>query len=187
MRIVELQLVASHFVVMEIPQWYAASLICIATCCLLARILSRLAEIGSRISCLFAKQLLYRYVLNRHALIGPWTLAFVLTQTAFFAVNVFCVCFESSDMSQMGLRAGSLASINLGLLVAAFQSDRISHALGWSLTVSQEIHRSMGMVACVLATVHGVIAVAKDRSILSSLPQHPFLLIVSQSNKRGRG
>lgn len=167
---------------MEITQWYAAAITCIAVCCLLLRLLSQLAGIGEQISQLFAKQLLYRYIIGRHALVGPWTLAYGLAQMAFLGVNMFCVCFKASEVSQMGDRGGALALINLSSLVVGFQFDQIAHALGFSLTTSREIHRSMGLNAFVLAAIHVVIAAAKDKSILSSLPHHPFLITVSHSN-----
>jgi hypothetical protein len=166
---------------MNIVQWYAAAITCIAVCCLLIKIFSQLAEVAVQMSQRIAKQVRYRYIINRHALIGPWSLAFALAQIAFFGVNVFCVCFKASDMSQMGDRAGSLAVINLSPLVMGFQFHWVAHALGYSLALSCEIHRSLGLNAFVLAAIHVVIATAKDTSLLSSLPQHPTLIIVSHA------
>lgn len=170
---------------MDITQWYAAAFAFIAVCCLLLRIFYWLAEVGEQVSQALAKQLLYRHIIGRHALIGPWTLAFGLTQMAFLGVNMFCVCFNASDMSEIGDRSGILALVNLSFLMMAFQFDRIAHALGFSLTTSREIHRSMGLNAFLLAVSHVVIAAAKDKSIWSSLPQHPFLITVWPTNSFG--
>lgn len=167
---------------MDITQWYAAAIICIALSCLLLRILSQLAKVGEQISHFLVKQLFHRYIIGRHALLGPWTLAFVLAQVAYFGVNIFCVSFNASDVSQMSNRGGTLAFINLSSLMMAFQFDWFAHALGFSLTISRKIHRSLGLNAFVLAAIHVIIAAVKDTTILLSLPKHPFLITVSQSN-----
>ena len=167
---------------MNIFQWYAAAITFVAVCCLLLRAFHQLAEVGEQVSQAIAKQLLYRHIIGRHALIGPWTLAFGLAQMAFLGVNMFCICFKASDLSQIGDRGGILALMNLSLLMMAFQFDRVTHALGFSLTTSRKIHRSMGWNAFLLAAIHVVIAAVKDRSIWSLLPQHPFWITVWHSN-----
>jgi hypothetical protein len=167
---------------MDATQWYAASVISAGVCCLLATFLTPLVKFGRYLIHFLARHLVYRYIVERHAFIGPWSMAYVLLQVVFWAVNILCVCFESTDLAQVGLRAGTMALTNLLSLGMSLQSDRLARALGLNLRTWREIHCSMGFVAFALAAAHVAIAGAIDRATLSSLPQHPFLIAVGQSD-----
>ena len=80
---------------------------------LLINVLPLIARLVRYLSPLVSKHLIYRYILHRHQLLGPWSRADVLVQLIYIAGNICCFEFWDTTISQVGLRAGTLAMINL--------------------------------------------------------------------------
>lgn len=105
------------------------------------------------------KYLTYPYLLRRHHLLGPWTVADVLLQLVFIACNCFCLGFRIpfSNILQAGIRAGSLSLINLIPLFLGPHISFLADIFGISLNNFRKMHRSAGFMSCGLVIVHIVI------------------------------
>src|SRR4051812_23060069 len=73
-----------------------------------------IARLVRYISPLVLKHMVYRHILHRHRLLGPWSRASVLLQLTYIAGNITCVSLggshvqtQVSTLSQAGLRAGT--------------------------------------------------------------------------------
>lgn len=135
---------------------------------------------------LSSKHLVYRYVLHRHRLIGPWSLAGVLLQLIYIAGNMTCFSLggshvetQISPLSRAGLRAGTLSVINLIPLFASPHLDTLADLLGVTLTTVRQMHRSVGVMAVLLTVFHVIVAVVTRSSFALSLVQNQFAVIVS--------
>jgi hypothetical protein len=51
------------------------------------------------LSPLVSKHLIYRYILHRHRLLGPWSRADVLVQIIYIAGNIYCFEFWDTTTS----------------------------------------------------------------------------------------
>ncbi len=123
------------------------------------------------ISPLTSKYMVYRYVLRRHRLLGPWSLAGVFLQLIYIAGNIVCfslgvshVQTQRSTLSQAGLRAGTLSIINLIPLFAGAHLGTLADVLGVNLRTIRQIHRSTGIMAVLLVSFHIVVAVGTRQS-----------------------
>ena len=70
------------------------------------------------------------------------------------AVNPFCVSFRASTISDAGLRAGSLAVVNMVPLFAGADLACFADQLGISLRAARVVHRSAGFMAFSLGLLH---------------------------------
>lgn len=90
----------------------------------------QIARLVRYLSRLMSKHMIYRCVLHRHRLLGPWSQAGVLLQLIYIAENIACLSLglsqnsgQISTFSQAGLRAGTLSTINLIALLAGPHLD----------------------------------------------------------------
>jgi hypothetical protein len=164
---------------MDISQAYA--IVVGGSFCLLLLIngLPLIARLVRYLSPLVSKHLIYRYVLHRHRLLGPWSRAGVLVQLIYVAGNVCCFKFWDTTISQAGLRAGTLAMINLIPLFAVPHLGTLADLLGVTLSTFRQIHRSAGVMAVVLTIFHVLVMIASQPSFPLDLPQNKFAVIVS--------
>lgn len=117
------------------------------------------------LSPLTSKYLVYHYVLRRHRLLGPWSLAGVLVQLSFVTGNVLCLSLgvsqvqtKGSTLSQASLRAGTLSIINLIPLFAGAHLGTLADLLGVNHRTIRQIHRSAGVMAVLLVGFHTMVA-----------------------------
>jgi predicted ferric reductase len=130
------------------------------------------------LSPLVSKHLIYRYILHRHRLLGPWSRADVLVQIIYIAGNICCFEFWDTTTSQAGLRAGALAVINLIPLLAIPHLSTLADLLGVTLSTFRQVHRSAGVMAVLLTIFHVLIMIASQPSFPLGLPQNKFAVIV---------
>lgn len=161
---------------MDTTQAYSIVLAGIAFCFLLLNITCYLQNIIKK-----TKRLKYWNVLNRHALVGPWSAATLLLQTLYWIVNVFCLSFKVDSLSHAGRRAGTLSLINLSPLLSGLHHDFLAGMLGLSLKTIQRIHRSAAFAAFTLATFHVAIAAATEKSAFRRESSRIFVIIVRLS------
>jgi hypothetical protein len=166
---------------MDITQVYAIIVFGIALCFLLRNILSS-QRFMTDISLQTSKRLTYSYILNRHALIGPWSVATAMIQVVYLTVNVFCLCFDVDDLPHAGRRAGTLSLINLGPLLGVFHLDFLATLLGLPLKTVKRVHRLASLAAFALAVFHVVIVAATEKSAFQTKSSHPFVIIVRSSS-----
>jgi hypothetical protein len=131
------------------------------------------------LSPLVSKHLIYRYILHRHQLLGPWSRAGVLVQLIYIAGNICCFKFWDTTISQAGLRAGTLAIINLIPLFTGPHLSTLADLLGVTLSTFRQIHRSAGVTAVMLTIFHVLVMVASQPSFPLDLAQNRFAVIVS--------
>jgi hypothetical protein len=160
---------------MEITRVYAVVVGGIAAAFLSMTLISLLAPY---VFLQISKQFVFLYVLDRHALIGPWSAADVLLQVIYLTANLFCISFRVANLSEAGLRAGTLSLINLGPLLSGPHLDFLADLLGLPLKAYRCVHRSAGLVAFALAVFHVLAAAATKSSTFQIVSLHPFVIIV---------
>jgi hypothetical protein len=138
-----------------------------------------IARLVRYLSPLVSKHLIYRYILHRHRLLGPWSRAGVLVQLIYIAGNICCFKFWDTTILQAGLRAGTLAVINLIPLFAVPHLGTFADLLGVTISTFRQIHRSAGVMAVVLTIFHVLVMVASQPSFPLDLSQNKFAVIVS--------
>lgn len=121
----------------------------------------------------------YPYLIHRHRFVGPWSRIAVLLQLLFITVNIFCVSFQVSSISEAGLRAGTLSMINMIPLFAGMHLSVLADLLGMSLRTYRRVHRSAGLISFALMLFHVVVVVASQVSYALDKPQNLFAVIVS--------
>lgn len=163
---------------MDLTQIYAIIIASIALSAFLINLCLYLSRFKANVSLWISKVLIFRYVLDRHALIGPWSWAYVLLQTVYLTLNIFFLCFRVADLPQVGLRAGTLSLINLGPLFASLHIDFLADLLRLSLETCQCVHRSASFATVALAALHVLIVAVTRPSFFRELSLHPFIIIV---------
>ncbi|KAK5311991.1 hypothetical protein LTR93_011504 [Exophiala xenobiotica] len=162
---------------MEITQIYAIVIAGITLVFLLRTGLSsfapRLIATASRIH----QYSSYTYVLNRHALMGPWTMTAVLLHVIYLAVNVVCLVVGVPDLSHAGRRAGTLSVINLGPLLSGLHLNFLADLLGLSVGAIRTTHRTVSFVACGLAAFHILVTAVTERALFRRELEKPFVVI----------
>ena len=138
-----------------------------------------IARLVRYLSPLVSKHLIYRYILHRHRLLGPWSRAHVLVQLIYIAGNICCFEFWDTTISQVGLRAGTLAIINLIPLFAIPYLSTLADLLGVTLSTFRQIHRSAGVMAIMLTIFHVLFMLASRPSFPLDLLQNKFAVIIS--------
>ncbi|KAH6696622.1 hypothetical protein BKA61DRAFT_682836 [Leptodontidium sp. MPI-SDFR-AT-0119] len=116
------------------------------------------------LSPLFSKHLTYRYTVHRHRLLGPWSRAGILIQLIYIAGNICCLKFWNTTISRAGIRAGTLAIINLIPLLAVPHLSTLADLLGVTLSTCHQIHRSAGVMAVLLSIFHLLVMITSQPS-----------------------
>ena len=174
---------------MDPNQVYAIVMGGMAFTLLLVNALPWLVRLCHYLSPLMSKHMVYHYLLHRHRLLGPWSRAGVLSQLIYIAGNIICVAFEVShsniqisNLSQAGLRAGTLSIINMIPLFAGPHLDFLADVLGVAFRTLRQIHRSAGVMAVLLGVFHTLVAVGTRPSLGLQQPQNLFAVIVSEQS-----
>jgi hypothetical protein len=164
---------------MDITEKYAIAAGGIFFLLLIVQLLPRLAGLVEGAYLWISKHFIYPYALNRHRGVGPWSRATVLIQLTYVTVNIFCLGFRLSSTSKAGLRAGTLALINMVPLFVGPHHSFLADTLGISLSSLRRVHRSASWMTFAFALFHVIVAVAGRTSFSLSKSQNLFTIIVS--------
>ena len=152
----------NQLVIMEITLGYAIALggiLLIPFIINLLPCLSYLLSFSPKFLQYALRYLTYPYLIQRHRLLGPWTLADLIIQLTYIAGNSFCLIFGVPDIAKAGIRAGHLSLINMIPLFLGPHLSFIADILGISLRKFRLIHRFAGLMSFGLVCLH-VLAVA---------------------------
>ena len=171
---------------MDLNGVYALALGSVSCIFILANVLPLLVRLGQYLSPLISKHMVYRDLLQRHRLFGPWSRAGVLLQLIYIAGNIVCAVLgtshgsiQLSPISQVGLRAGTLSLINLIALFAGPHLDFWADVLGVASRTLRHLHSSAGVMAVLLALFHTLVVVGARPSFGLKEAQNLFAVIVS--------
>ena len=138
-----------------------------------------LPTVREKISLFISKHLIYPYFLRRHRLLGPWTRSGVLLQSAYIAINAFCLSFRVSTFSKAGLRAANLSLANMVPLFAGPHLSILADMLGFRLGIYRQIHRSAGLISFALLLFHLLVVALQRTSFSLKIPAQFYGMIVS--------
>ena len=97
---------------------------------------------------------------------------------SYTAVDLFYVSFRASTISDAGLRAGSLAVVNMVPLFAGAHLAFFADRLGISLRAVRVVHRSADFMAFSLVLLHVLVIAASNVPIPLNGPRNLFAVIV---------
>jgi predicted ferric reductase len=95
------------------------------------------------------------------------------------AGTIFCFSFRAPAIEQAGRRAGTLSLVNLIPVFAGPHLSTLADLLVLTLATFQQIHRSAGLMAVLLAVFHVLVALIPRPAFSLDLPQNLFAVIVS--------
>ncbi|KIW09750.1 hypothetical protein PV08_11850 [Exophiala spinifera] len=162
---------------MEITQIYAVVIAGITLTFLLRTGVSSFAPRILAIASQIHQYLSYTYVLNRHALMGPWTVTAVLLHVIYLTVNVVCLSVGVTNLSLAGHRAGTLAVVNLGPLLSGLHLNFLADLLGLSVRDVRAAHRTVSFVAFGLVAFHVIVAAVTERVSFRRELEKPFVAL----------
>lgn len=134
---------------MENTQAYTISIGGFVLMALLIHLLLRSADVMNRMWLFLVKWLFYSNLIDRHKFLGPWPIGTVLAQVVYITVNIFCMVFRVSSISEAGLRAGRFTLINMIMLFVPYFSFA-TDLFGTSLHAYKCVHRSSGIMTFTL-------------------------------------
>ncbi|KFX96375.1 hypothetical protein O988_05355 [Pseudogymnoascus sp. VKM F-3808] len=143
----------------------------------LIHLLPYIFSVVKHVSLSISKHLTYRYILSRHRILGPWTRTGVIVQLVYIAANLFCAGFGASTIRKVGLRAGTLAVVNMIPLFAAPHLAFVADWIGMSLKTIHIAHRSAGFMTFFLGLLHVIVAAASNISLSLDAPRDLFAVI----------
>lgn len=163
---------------MDIIQGYAVAAGGAFSIVVLVHLLPYILPVVKYVYFSISKHLTYRYVLSRHWILGPWTRRGVIVQLVYIAVNIFCASFRASTITDVGLRAGTLAVVNM---IPLFAAPHLAFAADWiemSLRTIRIVHRSAGFMTFFLGLLHVIVAAASNVSLRLEVSRDLFAVIV---------
>lgn len=96
----------------------------------------------------------YTFVLPRYKWIGPWTVVAITLQSTYIISNLISLLLGVSSFSEVALRAGKLALINLLPLFLSPNLGYLADLFGISIRSFKTIYRSFERMSFALAIVH---------------------------------
>ncbi|OHE90321.1 FAD-binding domain-containing protein [Colletotrichum orchidophilum] len=123
-------------------------------------VLSRTGRARKRLAHLMEKYLVYRLLVHRHSLLGPWSAISLLVPTLLLGVNVFCLAFRPSTILA---RSGNLALLNMLPLFSGPCLDFTADMLAVPFQHYVVFHRWQGRVATMLLAGHIISAMEDDK------------------------
>jgi len=171
---------------MEITQAYAIAVGGVFLILLSISFLPYLVVLMEKVSLEASRYLTYPQFLRRHRFLGPWAWADVLIQLTYITINIFCVSFQASSVSEAGLRAGNLSLLNMMPLFFGPHLSFLADLLHISLSTYRRIHRSTGLMSFTLLLFHGITIVAVGASFsLSDLGNLHGLIVRIHNSTSG--
>jgi hypothetical protein len=126
-----------------------------------------------------SRYLIYRYLIHRHQLLGPWTLADVLIQLLYIGINSLCLGFRFPSIATAGIRAGNLSLINLVPLFLGPHLSFLADIIGVSFSTFRNIHRSAGLMSLGLVVFHSLSIFASRTAFALRGTQNIYAVVVS--------
>jgi hypothetical protein len=126
----------------------------LATSFALTHLLPRILRFRGPILLFTTKTLSYTFVLGRHAWVGPWTVAATVAQSMYIIGNIISISLGVSSLSEVALRAGKMALVNLIPLFLSPHLGTLADFFGISLRSFRKVHGSVGVMSFVLTLVH---------------------------------
>ncbi|KAL7940684.1 FAD-binding domain-containing protein [Trichoderma barbatum] len=117
-----------------------------------------------------ARAIGYYFLINRHALIGPITVASTCFQMIYIGANIASLVYGIDSVAQAASRAGTLSLINLVPLYLTMHLSFIADVLGMSLHTYRQLHQSCGVVAMGHIIFHGAVALTHQSRLSPEMP-----------------
>lgn len=102
------------------------------------------------------RYIIYPFLIRRHHLIGPLTRARFCLLVIFIIINAFFCAFKVSSLTEVGVRTGDMALINLIPLFFGLHQSFVADLLGLRLQFFRFLHRSAALMCIAQATVHSI-------------------------------
>ena len=136
---------------------------------ILTRLVLRMTRgLKDHVLVLFLEHILYPFLVRRHRLLGPWSRASLLFQAMYLSTTILCLSYKVSDLSEAGIRAGTLSLINMIPLYSGLHLSFLADMYGISVRTYTKLHGSIGVMAGALASFHMGVALA---TIKNSTPR----------------
>ncbi|KAL4403350.1 FAD-binding domain-containing protein [Colletotrichum abscissum] len=141
-------------------------------------VLSRTGRARKQLAHLMEKYLVYRLLVHRHSLLGPWNAISLLGPTLLLGVNVFCLTFRPSTLLA---RSGNLALLNMLPLFSGPCLDFTADILAVPFRHYAVFHRWQGRVATILLAGH-IISAMGDDNRTTLMTNFRFFILLSQGS-----
>lgn len=124
------------------------------------------------------RHIVYRFVLRRHRLVGPWSLRGFLLFCLYILTNIFCSVYGTNSKVEAGKRTGILSLINLMPLYFGPHLGFLAKLLGVSLHDIHTVHRSAAVMSVALSTTHALFSVFGGQwNLLARFPRLYALIV----------
>lgn len=163
---------------MDITQIYAIAAGGFFAIFLFFNFLPYTARFREKASVVMSKHLTYPYLIDRHRILSPWTRADILIKLIYITVNLFCLGFRTSTISEASLRAGTLSLINITPLFTGPHLGFLANIFGFPLHKYQRLHRSAGLISFTCIIFHVLVVLANGTSFPLSVSEHLYGLII---------
>jgi hypothetical protein len=155
--------------------------ICLCSCLLalfLAKnVIPHVAAVLAALLFLPAKTLRCWFLIDRHALIGPLTVASAILHLVYLGGNIVCLVYDVDSVAQVALRAGTLSLVNMTPLYLATHLSFLADIFGLSLPTYRQLHRSCGLIAAAHAIFHGAFSLAYHSNLSTKSPANDWYSI----------
>ena len=142
---------------MDLTQIYATFIGSFFSGLILFNTFRKFCRVLQRQKVFMLRHLIYPLILNRHFLIGPWTRINLLMRLIHLGVSVFLTIFRTKSIFETGVRAGTLALINMVPLFFGLHLGFLADLFGVSLKTYQCIHVAGASMSFLLAFFHVII------------------------------
>ncbi len=157
---------------MEITEWYALALACVAASALVFCLTWSLAKLIHRHGAfLFLKHIVYPQIPRYLRGSGKTTRFDVLLIAAFLIANILCLTVKVHDSSTFVKRTGQMSAINMIPLALGHQTNLIFDRCGISSEDCGRMHRWLGRTAVAEGLVHSIVAVTSRTPNMRATPR----------------
>lgn len=157
-------------------------ILCVSGCFfalfVLKNVVPRMISILTVFFFLPAKAIGYCFLVDRHNLIGPFTVASAFVQLVYVGSNLVSVVYGVKSMAEAASRAGTLALINLAPLYLSAHLSFLADIFGLPLVIYRQLHRSCGMMAAGHVIFHGAFALARRSGLAKEMPTTDWYLLI---------
>ncbi|KAK0761657.1 hypothetical protein N5P37_005639, partial [Trichoderma harzianum] len=117
-----------------------------------------------------ARAIGYCFLINRHALIGPVTVASAFFQVIYIGGNIISLVYGVDSVTQAASRAGTLSLVNLLPLYLTMHLSFLADIFGIPLHIYQQLHQSCGIMAVGHIIFHGGVALTHHSRLSTEMP-----------------
>ena len=124
------------------------------------------------------RHIVRHFILQRHRLVGPWSLRGFILRCIYILTNIFCSIYRIRLVVEAGKRTGIILLINLMPLYFGPHLDLLAELLGVSLYDLHTIHGSAAVASVLLSAAYALFSVFGGQwNALAWFPR-PYALIV---------